>query len=236
MRELYREFFHIPKYGKVREKVVVTRIATTVLTIAVCLVAMCITAYAYFSSDIISPSNTIKAAYFEADISIVRNDNNGTPGQLERVGDAQVGNLPAGTYTIHLSKGNSTAATGYCIVTIGDAAYLTQQIGNDAKKDLTDATITFTLKLSATTPIAIKSNWGTSVYYASDNADNDPLYIQDSDCIEIEAPVTNSDYFPSDDNEPGSMTESTETTDEIKATESTETTETIESTEDPESA
>lgn len=70
MRKLYNEFFYIPKHGKVREKVMLTRIAMTVTIVIMCLAAMSITAYAYFSYNITSASNTIQAANFEAQITV----------------------------------------------------------------------------------------------------------------------------------------------------------------------
>lgn len=75
MKELYNEFFHIPKHGKVREKVMLMRTAITVVIMIVCLAAMSITAYAYFSYNVTSGSNTIKAANFDALITITDENN-----------------------------------------------------------------------------------------------------------------------------------------------------------------
>ena len=66
MKKLYNEFFYIPKYGKVKEKVMLMRTALTVVIMVVCLFAMSFTAYAYFSHNVTSGSNIIKAAYFDA--------------------------------------------------------------------------------------------------------------------------------------------------------------------------
>ena len=54
MRKLYNEFFYIPKHGKVREKVMLTRLTMTITIVIMCLAAMSITAYAYFSYNITS--------------------------------------------------------------------------------------------------------------------------------------------------------------------------------------
>ena len=40
MRKLLKELFYVPKYGKVREKVVLVRAATTAMTMIACLAAM----------------------------------------------------------------------------------------------------------------------------------------------------------------------------------------------------
>ena len=70
MRELYKEFFHIPKHGKIPEKVILVRVALIVIIAVVCLATMSITAYAWFSYNVTSGSNVIKAANFEAQITI----------------------------------------------------------------------------------------------------------------------------------------------------------------------
>ena len=51
MKKLYNEFFYVPKYGKVKEKVMLMRTALTVVIMVVCLFAMSLTAYAYFSHN-----------------------------------------------------------------------------------------------------------------------------------------------------------------------------------------
>ena len=77
MRELYNEFFYIPKHGKIREKVMLTRIVSTIAIVIMCLAAMSITAYAYFSYNITSGSNTIKAASFYTDVTVQITDADG---------------------------------------------------------------------------------------------------------------------------------------------------------------
>ena len=77
MRKLYNEFFYIPKYGKIREKVMLARVSMTAVIMAVCLVAMSITAYAYFSYNVTSGSNAIKAASFYTDVTVQITDEDG---------------------------------------------------------------------------------------------------------------------------------------------------------------
>ena len=175
MRKLYNEFFYIPKHGKVREKVMLTRIAMTVTIVIMCLAAMSITAYAYFSYNITSGSNIIKAANFEANVSIT--DSNNDPVTVTKDGKVQTANLDAGKYTIELTKGNSTADTGFCVISIGDKTYYTDQIGVDVKKDLTDATVKFDLWLSSPTKLEVLSHWGTSVYYGYGDDGRTEIFI-----------------------------------------------------------
>lgn len=163
MKKLYNEFFYIPKYGKVKEKVMLMRTALTVVIMVVCLFAMSFTAYAYFSHNVTSGFNIIKAAHFEAQITVNDGTNNVA---LTKDGKYQTATLPAGDYTIKLEHGSSTADTGFCVITIGDTVYHTGQIGEDVARGLErDASVTFTLKVSSETNIKVLSHWGTSSKY-----------------------------------------------------------------------
>ena len=78
MRKLYRELFYVPKHGKVNDKVMLGRIVITITIIVTCLVAMSFTAYAYFSYNVTSVSNTIKAAEFYTDVTVHIAETDGT--------------------------------------------------------------------------------------------------------------------------------------------------------------
>ena len=219
MRKLYNEFFYIPKHGKVREKVMLTRIAMTVTIVIMCLAAMSITAYAYFSYNITSASNTIKAANFEANVSIIITDSKSNAIPITKDGKIQTANLEAGKYTIQLTRGNSTAHKGFCVITIGDKDYYTDQIGVDAEKNLDDASVKFYLWLSAPTKIEVLSHWGTSVYYGYKDADRTEIFIVSDDTLDLTTKTTGT-------SEPTGITESsnsTETSTSMNTTASTKT-------------
>lgn len=185
MKKLYNEFFYVPKYGKVKEKVMLMRTALTVVIMVVCLFAMSLTVYAYFSHNVTSGSNIIKAAYFDAKITV----NNGTNDvTLTKDGKYQTALLPAGDYSIKFERGSSTADTGFCIVTIGDTVYHTGQIGEDVARSVDGASVTFTLKVSADTNIKILSHWGTSSKYGYGDVGNVSKYISDGDTLDLRVP------------------------------------------------
>lgn len=223
MRKLYNEFFYIPKHGKIREKVMLTRVAMTITIMVMCLAAMSITAYAYFSYNITSGSNMIKAANFEANVSITITDSNNDPVTVTKDGKIQTATLDAGSYTVLLTKGTSTAKTGFCIITIGDTDYYTQQIGIDVGRNLTDgsASVEFTLKVSSTTEIEILSHWGTSSCYGYEDTNDNPIYIKSGDVIDLTDSTDSNDETPSTEGQ--GTTENTTNT-EPTTTPSTETT------------
>ena len=90
MKKLFEAFFAIPKDGKVPEKVMLTRAALSVIVIVVCLAAMGITAYAYFSHSLFSGQNTIQAAGFSVNVTIQNTDPNQEPVQIEKTESAIV--------------------------------------------------------------------------------------------------------------------------------------------------
>ena len=224
MKKLYQKFFYVPKYGKVRDKVMVARTVTSVAVMVGCLIALSISAYAYFSANVTSGPSVIKAANFEANVSVTITDpNNGTEPVIIR--ENQIYDLKAGTYTVSLIKGDSTAKTGFCIVTIGEKEYHTQQLGVDTERQLEDASVTFTLKLSGDTRITFLSHWGTSCHYGYDSQDNNPHYIKEGSTLDLTA--TPSDNTPSgggqgvtEETTPNTTTPSTDTPPESTTQES----------------
>jgi hypothetical protein len=262
VRKLFNEFFYIPKHGKIREKVMLTRIAITITIVFMCLAAMSITAYAYFSYNVTSGTSIIKAANFEASvsISITENDSSTTIEVTKHKNASCTANLKAGkVYTITLDESDgSTAKTGFCIVSaIGcPDIYHSQQIGADAavEGEFTDK-ITFQLKVTADTTITFVSHWGTSSYYGennklyitNDNADSNKVVMVVNGVSETECDAklntentelitdTTTDTEQSSTQATGSTTPSTEITQPTETT-SSETTETSESTTEPSSS
>lgn len=193
MRKLYNEFFYIPKHGKVREKVMLTRIAMTVTIVIMCLAAMSITAYAYFSYNITSGSNIIKSASFYTDVTVQITAEDGTAVDTITTNTSDhkshSAELSANkTYTITVKHNDhSTAQTGFVIVTAEgcETRYHTQQLGRDGNGNT--YTITFKLTPGANTVVTFRSHWGTSTYYgyAGDSDNNIEEYILDGEDIEL---------------------------------------------------
>ena len=196
MRELYNEFFYIPKHGRVREKVMLTRVVITVMIVIMCLAAMSFTAYAYFSYNITSGSNIIKAAHFETKVSIQITDENGEAVDINPITSNyqtyKVG-LDAGKiYTVTITPTeNSTAKTGFVVITANgcDKTYHTQQLGIDTNiGDGKTKTISFKLIVTDKTDVHFLAHWGTSSYYDAykNKGDQEELYItQDEEIMMI---------------------------------------------------
>lgn len=218
MRTLYNKFFRVYKHEKISDKVMLTRVTVTVCVIVACLIAMSLTAYAYFSHDIISAHNVIKSATFETNVNIVITDENGV---VVTNGDDSPkvitsnykkfkieGLKPLTEYTVTITPTDrSTSTTGFVIVSSNDCdkKYHTQQLGIDelAVGGRTEE-IKFKLKITAATDILLEACWGTSVYYDDyrENGDIYELYItSQNDTLETIEMVINNTESQNDDNE-----------------------------------
>ena len=228
MVNLFRKFFYVPQYGKIDDKVMVTRVITSVVTVILCLAAMGFSAYAYFSHDLTSATNTLKGAKFDAKVQMQLNDANGeTVTVVTSNYKTHIAELKAGqTYFItaqHTSA--STAKTGFLIVTAENCntRYHTVQLGKDGA-GLTE-TITFCLTPTADTKVTFLAHWGTSSYYgyATDNEN----YIQSGESVtmHIGTSVTQaSEGADATTPDPTDMTEPTETEGTSATEETTDTT------------
>ena len=196
MRKLYNEFFYIPKCGKIRGKVMLARNALTIAIVVMCLAAMSITAYAYFSYNVTSGSNTIKAASFYVDVEVqitgddetTVEDSNITP-IISDNKNFVVSGLEVGKwYKFTVTKSEkSTAQTGFVVVSAegSPVIYHTQQLGVDksVSGEYTSA-ITFKMMITDETDVILVAHWGTSSYYSEyqiDNVDDEQYIILDDE-------------------------------------------------------
>lgn len=191
MGKLYRELFYVPKYGKVRDKVMLARMASTIAVIVVCLLGMSITAYAYFSANITSNSNIIMAATFDADVSVQITTDGGTETTdvVDIGGGKYTASLTGGTeYSVTLQHSSkSTAQTGFVILTAENCTgrWHTCQIGRN--DDGSSLTVSFKLTPSADTVVTFETHWGTSSNYPEFNTvqDANDFYIQENEVISL---------------------------------------------------
>lgn len=199
MRKLFKEFFYVPKYGKVREKAMLAHVALSVIIIVMCLVAMCGTAYAFFSCNITSGSSIIKIANFETQVAVQVIDNEGnvvdnsqiTPMTSDhknfRIEGLEVGKYYTVTIT-HTS--NSTAKTGFVVVTADNClnTYHTQQLAKDVNMEggQTPA-LSFKLMITDASTVYLLAHWGTSSYYDvyKEKGDQEELYITQNEEIKM---------------------------------------------------
>ena len=186
MRKLYYKYFHISKEEKIADTVMTVRVVMAAFCIVFCLAAMSLTAYAYFTYNVTSSLNTIQTGKFEMSVAVSEGE---APLELTTIEEGmQQGTAFAGkTYTVTITPGG-TGATGFCIVTVGDKTYYTQQLGKDyIAENQSTPSMTFTLQTSEDMTITFASHWGTSSYYDaySNKGENEELYITNGETIEV---------------------------------------------------
>ena len=193
MKSFYDEYFRIPKEGdgKITDKVMLVKVAQIVVTMIVCLIAMSLSAYAYFSHNVTSGVNIIQSADFGLNVKITDQSD---PANEILAGEGGIYQLGNGTYTVTLEK-KGTASTGFGVIevkvgeTTTEHKYHTQQLNN------ANSTMTFTLTLSGFTDsepanVKITPHWGTSSYYSYENKDENPYYIQAGETATVSPTVS----------------------------------------------
>lgn len=199
MKKLYNEFFHISKNEKICEKVLVARVAVIVTTIVFCLAAMSLSAYAHFSYNVSSNTNTISISNFEVNVLIDAIDDNGNV--IESV-TPETTNFKLHTATMQADKtyritvnhtDSSTAKTGFLFVSAENCpdSFHTVQIGRN--DDGTSKTVSFKMKLTADTKVEFLAHWGTSSYYDAyvNNGDDTELYVTEDEQISMNVTALN---------------------------------------------
>lgn len=186
MREFYYKYFHIPKHGKIKDNVMLIRTAATAVMMVICLAGMSFTAYAYFSHNVTSVSNRIQTANFAAVVSVsVTEGETRTLVEPQKTRPAYTLELESGkTYSVTVSYGESTASTGFCVITAKNCpkTYHTQQLWkNPTPSEGKLNSVTFLLTVNKKTTVEILSYWGTS----SRNENNDEWYICDGETVNI---------------------------------------------------
>ena len=174
MSKRFMHFICETRDEKATEKALISRAAMLVVVVVGCLAAMCLTAYAYFTCNITSDTNTLQAARFEANVSIQLIENDQV---IETIIPQKTGTwtytaygLQVGkSYTVKVSPAQSnTASTGYVAVMASGCRdiYHTQQLGADTTAPGGNrAELIFKLMITDKTEVIFEARWGTSTYY-----------------------------------------------------------------------
>ena len=196
MRKLFNEFFYIPQHGKVREKVMLIRLASLITIVILCLAAMSITAYAYFSYNVTSGSNIIRSATFKTEVQVQITDSNGKAVDTVKpitsdYKSFKIEGLTVGeTYTISVApiKDEKAAKTGFVVVTADNCpdTYYTQQLGKDEKVEGGETNkLSFEIMITDSATVYLRAHWGTSSYYDEFQNKAEELYITQDETIKL---------------------------------------------------
>ena len=197
MKNFLQKLFYIPKYGKVSETALVSRLATYIFTILLCMAGMAFTAYAFFSASVLSGNNVIQAAYFDVEIAIEEVPAGRQTG--EQAVSVPVSRDGANLYHAFLEAGKvysvtvraiGTAETGFMVVSAGSTRYYSQQMFRDSQPVLA-----FRLAPAENMDVSFMPHFGTSSHYENyKNGIENPFYITENTqvplALQAEPPAT----------------------------------------------
>ena len=164
--------FFDAKDEKITEKAFSQGLIISVVSILLCLVALCSMTYAWFTSETTSSSNTLTSGSFDVDIKVFQVADGVTTANALEAETTAVGKysytLQSGTYEIALKLKDTSTVKGHCVVTIGNAEVKnTASIIGANTANVENATITdpFTFKITVTdtTKVSIEPRWGVVV-------------------------------------------------------------------------
>ena len=172
------QFFYVPKYGKVSEKMLTRHVFLTVIMIIFCLSSMAFAAYAYYACEVNSVNQVIQSTAYYCEITV-----DDTVYAEVMGGTTLELSLPAGTHTIQVKRLDKSATTGFLVIVAGEVNYHTQQVGLGGVNALS-----FSLILEQDLTIQMMPHWGTSSHYADyAKGESNEFYIQDTNTVTLKA-------------------------------------------------
>ena len=162
-----KELFFGSKQDKLTDKAFTQSIAVSVISILVCVVALCSSTWAWFTASVAGEDNQIKMA--DACLLSVTVTSSGEA--LENI-ESGVALTAGESYTLTISL-PANSASGYCLIQTQERDYHTEYI---ARHEGETQTRTFTVTVDETQTVAFIARWGI---YASecDVADGETLHI-----------------------------------------------------------
>lgn len=163
------------KDEKITEKAFSQSLIISVLSILLCLVALCSMTYAWFTTETSSSSNTLMSGSFDVTIAVSQvEDGVATASNIEVEPDpANPGKytctLEKGTYEISLTLTPGSTVKGHCVVTIGggEEQHTAAIIGDNTANVDETATKTdpfkFKITVTETTKVTLEPRWGEVV-------------------------------------------------------------------------
>lgn len=133
---------------KPTEKAFSQSLLISVISILLCLVALCSMTYAWFNESVSSGSNSIKAGTCEVTITVISKE-----GQTYTfIPENSKPKFASGTYTVTIGA-KGTASSAYCVLRIGGKDYYTEQVAMNE-------TISFDITFGKDTTVEFIPRWG----------------------------------------------------------------------------
>lgn len=159
------------KDEKITEKAFSQSLIISVVSILLCIVALCSVTYAWFTGETTSGSNTLMSGSFDVKITVSKlEDGVASANAIEAESNNEgkyIYKLLPGTYEISLALTEDSTVKGHCVVTIGNDTQHTDAIIGTNTANVENATMTdpFKFKITVTedTTIILEPRWGVVV-------------------------------------------------------------------------
>ena len=138
------------------DKAFTQSLLVSVISILLCLVALCSVTYAWFAEDVTTTNNKIEAGTFDLTVTMKAADDSEIPVTRGTDGVWRA-TLPAtqDPYTVTLTVTQDSNVRGFCTVECGDAKWQTDAI------EVGETSFTFTVALNGTdVEISLAPQWG----------------------------------------------------------------------------
>ena len=156
MRKIYQKYFEIPEENKgiMGERVFFARLTVAIVCIVLCMSAMGLSAYAFFTASVSSDMNQIQAANYSLSVqSPIKLVNDRGSVAADSTNPNKYTMTQPGMYDFTLIK-SGNASTGYCKIFInGNEVAVTKQIAEDA--------LTVRIETAQETVVEFVACWGT---------------------------------------------------------------------------
>lgn len=145
MREWLKRIFYIPKHEKPSDENILRLLMPSVVGIALCMVCLAGSTWAWFSASVQTVAQTIEAANFDISAAVIDASGQSVPsGQPLQAGQK---------YTVTLTATGNAPSGGYCEVESGAVPLYTETI-------LPDRSLTFTLIPETEAAYTFTAVWG----------------------------------------------------------------------------
>ena len=168
-KRLFSSLFYVPKYEKVSEKAFLRIMLSSIFGILICGICLAGLTWAWFTSSISSTANTITAAKFTVNISVIEKETNTPLTRTEEDGAYKYGLTAGKKYTVAVTADESaTATTGYCTVELklldnntntNTNTYHTIQLYPEVGEGKPNS-VEFTVSVSGNSELKITPQWG----------------------------------------------------------------------------
>lgn len=159
------------KEEKITERAFSQGLLVSVISILLCIVALCSITYAWFTEGALSSSSKLSSGTFDISVSVIKtSESDGSPtgnsAALVASDDGSYKLCTPGVYTVTLNPSDNATVKGYCVVTFdADKAYRTDVILNSKMVNgtYTEATSPFIFTIAvdkADTAVVFEPHWG----------------------------------------------------------------------------